>query len=74
MSTDPNQAPEGFFAALFRGILQDLIVMAIVFLVATAICAGVCIYYGLPLVLSLAGGFIMLGVVFWFRSSSLFFD
>ncbi len=61
----------GFFPRLIKDVLAGLIVFAIVFLVATAISAGVCLYYDLPLVFSLIGGFISLGVVFIFKSDSI---
>ena len=60
-----------FFAGLLRSILQDLIVMAIVFGVATGISAAVCFYYGLPLALSLIGGFLAIGAVFVVKSNSI---
>ena len=54
----------GFFPRLMRSIPQDLIVVASVFVVARGISAAVCLYYGLPLVLSLIGGFLSIGTVF----------
>ncbi|MEH6610644.1 MAG: hypothetical protein V7696_14860 [Halioglobus sp.] len=62
----------GFFPSLLKGVLESLIVIAIVFCVVTAISAAVCLYYNLPLVLSLIGGFISIGVVFLFKSDSIF--
>ena len=47
------EAIGAFFVTLFRSILRDLMVLAIVFVIATAISVGVCLYYGLPLALSL---------------------
>ncbi|NNF15124.1 MAG: hypothetical protein HKN70_00185 [Gammaproteobacteria bacterium] len=52
----------GFFRDLLSGILRDLLVVVIVFILATGISALVCLYYGLPLQLSLIGGFLVIGV------------
>jgi len=57
-----GQMFRGFFGDLFTGILRDLMVITIVFILATGISALVCLYYGLPLVLSLVGGFLVIGV------------
>ena len=58
----------GFLARLAQGLVQDLIVMANVFGVATGISAAVCLCYGLPLF----GGFLEVGAVFYIRSQSIF--
>ncbi len=60
-----------FFISLLKSILESLIVIAIVFGVSTGISAAVCFYYDLPLVLSLIGGFISIGVVYLFKSDSI---
>lgn len=55
---------------IIRGVAKDLLVVLIVFSCATAISAGVCWYYDLPIVLSLIGGFItvsLLILVYWDR-------
>jgi hypothetical protein len=67
-----SEMTRGFFPRLLRGILKELIVMAIVFGVATGISAAVCLYYGLPLILSLIGGFLSIGAVFFIKSDSIF--
>jgi len=67
-----REITRGFFPRLLRGILKELIVMAIVFAVATGISAAVCFYYGLPLILSLIGGFLSVGAVFYIKSDSIF--
>ena len=61
-----------FFPRLVSGILRDLLVMAIVFAVATGISALVCLYYGVPLILSLIGGFLAVGAALFFYSASVF--
>jgi hypothetical protein len=58
----------GFFPSLVKGVLESPIVIAIVFAVVTEISAAVCLYYDLPVVLSLIGGFLSIGVVFFFKS------
>lgn len=67
-----REVTRGFFPSLLRGILKELIVMAIVFAVATGISAAVCFYYGLPLIISLIGGFLSVGAVFYIKSDSIF--
>jgi hypothetical protein len=62
----------GFFPDLVRDILGQLIVAVVVFVFATGVSAAVCLYYGLPLVLSLIGGFLAIGAVFFIKSISMF--
>lgn len=62
----------GFLSRLVSGIVRELAAMAIIFAVATGISAAVCLYYGLLPLLSLIGGFLAVGAVFYVRSASLF--
>ncbi len=61
-----------FFASLFIGIARDLLKFVIAFAVGTGASAIVCWYYGLPLVLSLVGGFIVLALALALTTDSLF--
>lgn len=62
----------GIFTAFFGALLKDLLVILLVFAIATAIAAGACWFYGVPLWVSLIGGFISLGVVVALKSTSIF--
>ena len=78
MKNDENNAPttdaslRSFFIEFLQNTLKDLLLMAIVFSVATGISAAVCLYYSVPLWLSLIGGFLSIGVIFFVKSNSLF--
>ena len=54
----PDTAPakRGFFSELMQDAVRVAAKMVIAFATATAIAAGVCLYYGLPLYYALAGG------------------
>ena len=59
-----------FFVSVFTGLLRDTLRLLIAFCIGTVVSAGVCLYYGLPLVLSLIGGFIVLGVAVLFLTNA----
>jgi phosphate/sulfate permease len=62
----------GFIADLARAVLKDLLFMVLAFVLATGASALACWYYGLPLGLSLLGGFIVLGITLALKTDSLF--
>ncbi len=51
-----------FFISLLKLILQEFIKFVTAFAVGTSAGAMVCLYMGLPLVLSLFGGFLVMGI------------
>lgn len=62
----------GIFTAFFGTLLKELILILLVFAITTAIAAGVCWFYDVPIAVSLIGGFISLGVVVALKSTSIF--
>lgn len=62
----------GFFASFFMGLLRDAVKLTIAFAVGTGASAVVCWYYGVPLVFSLLGGFLVLALALVFMSDGLF--
>ncbi len=76
--TKDHKTGQGFLADLFGELARMVGILFIVFAIGAGAAAGVCIYYGIPLVLSLVGGFIILGVVLGiaiaFKLDSLFFN
>ena len=62
----------GFFATLFMGLLRDAVKMIVAFLVGTGGGAIVCWYYGIPLVFSVIGGILVLGLALALTTDSLF--
>lgn len=52
---------KSMLADLGRGLLRDLMRLVLSFAVGTAAVGIACLYYGLPLVFSLAGGIAVLG-------------
>ncbi len=67
-----NNGERGFLASLFMGIVRDLVKFIIAFAVGTGAGAIVCWYYGVPLVFSLAGGILVLGLALALSTDSLF--
>jgi len=63
---DPNRngrlTPGGFLTGLAKDFLRSLLGLAAAFVIGTAAGAGICLYYGLPLIFSLAGGAVVLGI------------
>lgn len=79
MSDAPNakeglkdNGERGFFASLLMSLVRDLVKFVMAFLVGTGAGAIVCWYYGIPLVFSLAGGILVLGLALALSSDSLF--
>ncbi|MGR8919496.1 MAG: hypothetical protein ACU85V_07750 [Gammaproteobacteria bacterium] len=62
-----------FLATLVKGILRDLVKFGVAFCIGTGAAALACLYYELPLVLSLLGGFIVLGIALALVSDSWFY-
>ena len=62
----------GFFATLLVGLVRDAVKFIIAFAVGTGAGAIVCWYYGIPLVLSLLGGILVLGLALALMSDSVF--
>lgn len=71
-ATQSKLTVRGFFSRLARDLLRDLVFILVVFLLATGACALVCLYYELPLALSLIGGILALGIALAFKSDSIF--
>lgn len=64
MKTSDNigKIVSGFFASLFKELARATGVLIIAFVIGSGAAAGVCMYYGIPLVFSLIGGFLVLGI------------
>ena len=62
----------GFLAELLTSLVRDIVKFIIAFAVGTGAAAIACWYYDLPLVLSLIGGFIVLGLALALSTDSLF--
>ena len=62
----------GFFASLLIGLVRDLFKFVIAFAVGTGGSAIACWYYGLPLALSLVGGFIVLALALVLTTDTIF--
>lgn len=62
----------GFFATLLIGLVRDVVKFVTAFAVGTGASAIVCWYYGIPLAVSLLGGFLVLGLALALMSDSLF--
>jgi len=63
----------GFWSTIFSQLARAAGVMIIAFTIGTAASAGACLYYGVPIALSLLGGLVVLGIalaLMW--QSSLF--
>ena len=48
---------------IFRGVARDLIGIGLTFFAATGVAAGICLYYGFPLVFPWIGGLIAVGLL-----------
>ena len=73
VKTDIDEKKErGFLASLFLGLLNDLVKFIIAFAVGTGAGAIICLYYGVPLIFSFIGGFIVLGLALAFMWDGLF--
>ncbi len=62
----------GFFASLLMGLVRDAVKFIIAFAVGTGAGAIACWYYGIPLVFSLLGGILVLGLALALTTDSLF--
>lgn len=62
----------GFLASLLVGLVRDAVKLIIAFAIGTGVGAVVCLYYGIPLVVSLLGGVLVLGLALAFSTDSLF--
>lgn len=62
----------GFLVTLLVGLVRDAVKFIIAFGVGTGAGAIVCWYYGIPLVFSLLGGILVLGLALALMSDSLF--
>ncbi|MDJ0711679.1 MAG: hypothetical protein QNJ14_14910 [Woeseiaceae bacterium] len=72
-----NSGPEqdrnhGFIATFLMGLVRDAVKFIIAFAVGTGAGAIACWYYGIPLVFSLLGGILVLGLALAFTTDSLF--
>ena len=62
----------GFFASLLIGLVRDAVKLVIAFIVGTGGGAIVCWYYSIPLVFSVIGGILVLGLALAFMTDGLF--
>lgn len=79
MNDDSNTKAEleegssrGFFATLLMSLVRDAAKLIIAFAVGTGAGAIACWYYGIPLVFSLVGGILVLGLALALSTDSLF--
>ena len=79
MNDDENAKAElesgtgrGFLARLLVGLVRDAVKLIIAFAVGTGAGAIVCWYYGIPLVFSVLGGILVLGLALAFMSDGIF--
>ena len=71
MDVDDGRS-QGFVASLLKGLIRDAIKLIIAFAIGTGVGAIVCWYYGIPLVFSLIGGLLVLGLALAISTDSLF--
>ncbi|MGI9395325.1 MAG: hypothetical protein ACR2OY_11815 [Boseongicola sp.] len=69
----PANQPRGFFAEIFNALAKSFVVFISAFAVGTGVSAAICLYYGVPLIFSLLGGLIVLGIALALTSGGLFF-
>ena len=67
-----NRNDQGFFASLLMGLIRDAVKLLIAFAVGTGAGAIVCWYYGVPLIFSVIGGILVLGLALALTTDSLF--
>ena len=67
-----NNGERGFFASVFISLVRDLVKFVIAFALGTGAGAIVCWYYSIPLVFSLVGGILVLGLALALTTDSLF--
>lgn len=66
-----EEQSRGFLATLLIGLVRDAVKFIIAFAIGTGVGAIVCWYYSIPLVFSLLGGILVLGVALTLLSGSL---
>ena len=59
---DKDITIKGFFVSLLESFAKTAGYLFLAFAIGTGAMAGVCLYYGFPLVFSLVGGFVVLGI------------
>jgi len=64
---------KSFLRELFGGLLHGFGMLLAAFAIGTGASAIACVYYGAPLILSLVGGLVVLGIALWCMSESSFF-
>lgn len=62
----------GFVSSLVAGLVRDAVQLIVAFAIGTGGGAIVCWYYGIPLIFSLLGGILVLGLALALLSDSLF--
>jgi hypothetical protein len=67
-----SESTRGFLASLLVGLVRDAVKLIIAFAIGTGAGAIVCWYYGFPLVFSILGGIIVLGLALALSTDSLF--
>ena len=73
MNANPDdRTSRGFFAELLMGLVRDAVKFVLAFAIGTGVSAIACWYYGIPLVFSLLGGILVLGLALAVSSDSLF--
>ena len=79
MTEEPKDQPEaeaptvkGFVSDLVAALVRDAVKLIVAFGVGTGAGAIVCWYYGLPMILSLAGGILVLALAVVFMTDGLF--
>ena len=78
MNSDPENRQtddltvRGFFTSLLMSLVRDAVKFIIAFAVGTGAGAIACWYYGIPLVFSLLGGILVLGLALALSTDSLF--
>lgn len=72
-NANPNVGTSrGFIAEFLMGLARDAVKLILAFAIGTGAGAIVCWYYGIPLVFSLLGGVLVLGLALAISSDSLF--
>ena len=62
----------GVLSSIFLGLVQDAVKFVFAFALGTGAGAIFCWYYGIPLIFSLLGGILVLGLALALSSDSLF--
>ena len=63
---------KGFLISFFRAVARDLVNLVLAFGIGTGAGAIACWYYNLPMILSLLGGILVLGLALALTTDSLF--